>query len=145
MGGFLVACWIFGFRWDWQQEFFLLWVEVAVVSDERNEGGRERKKWIESLMISKREESEWWCFFFAEWESWFQSRDGCLTFEREKTLVNRQYKLKLTMCVSHDTRISVTIDCCHLILFAATPPHKCAGNPCPIIIPLKNCDYGIFQ
>ena len=23
---------------------FLLWVEVAVVSDERNEGGRERKK-----------------------------------------------------------------------------------------------------
>ena len=37
---------------------FLLWVEVAVVSDERNEGGREWKKWIESLMISKREESD---------------------------------------------------------------------------------------
>ena len=64
-------------------------------------------------------------FFCAEWASWFQSRDGCLTFEREKTLVNGQYKLKLTMYVSHDTRTSVTKDCCHLILFAAILTQVC--------------------
>ena len=64
-----------------------------------------------------------------------------MTFEREETLVNGQYKLKLTS-VSHDIRTNVTIDCCHLILFAATPPHKCAGNPCPSEYVLKNfCCY----
>ena len=44
------------------------------------------------------------------------------------------------MCVSHETRTSVNVDCCHLTLFAATPPHKCAGNPCPYRPPYKrNC------
>ena len=49
----------------------------------------------------------------------------------ERVLVNGQYKLKPIMCVSHYTRTSVTIDWCHLIMFAATPPHNCAGNLCP--------------
>ena len=44
---------------------FLLWVEVAVVSDERNEGGRERKKWIESDDFEERGERVM-VFFCAE-------------------------------------------------------------------------------
>ena len=35
------------------------------------------------------------------------------------------------MCVLHDIRTNVTVDCCHLTLFAATLAHKCAENSCP--------------
>ena len=35
------------------------------------------------------------------------------------------------MCVLHDIRTSVTVDYCHLTLFAATLAHKCAENSCP--------------
>ena len=43
---------------------FLLWVEVAVVSDERNEGGRERKKDRESDDFEERGERVMFFFFF---------------------------------------------------------------------------------
>ena len=56
----------------------------------------------------------------------------CLTFREQETLqLNGQYKLKLIVCVSHDNRTSVTMNCCHLILFAAIPAHLCVANPCP--------------
>ena len=42
---------------------FLLWVEVAVVSDERNEGGRERKKDRESDDFEERGERVMVFFF----------------------------------------------------------------------------------
>ena len=124
MGGFLVACWIFGFSfWDWQQEFFIMgWGGCGFWWEEWRRK-REEEMDRESDDFEERGERVMVFFLFCWMRIMVSEQRWSLTFEREKTLVNRQYKLKLTMCISHDTRTSVTgdIDCCHLILFAVIP------------------------
>ena len=54
--------------------------------------------------------------------------------ERERksaAILTEKANSNLVMCIAHDLRTSVTMDCCHLTLFAATLAHLCAANPYP--------------
>ena len=63
--------------------------------------------------------------------------------ERESAaILTEKVNSNLVMCIAHDLRTSVTMDCCHLTLFATTPAHLCATNPYPKN--KKNCETYIL-